>query len=277
MAKLYEHVDYRPFLKEWMDEEKTRKPFLSYRYLGQKIGLDPGQLAKVLGSARHLSDELADRLADYIGLEGNDREYFAHLVRFTKAKTPASIRIHFEKLQALRGFHPEVVAEAQAEFFSDWKLPALRALLSFHRFDGDWKRLARRLTPNVTAAEAQEGVERLERLGFVERHADDSWAVTTPFMSTGTNWRSATIRNFQFECLQLAQNSLASHPSEWRDISTLTLSFPRAALPEIKARLAETREGILRLIQDMEEPDDSAWQLNIQLFPLTLPEQERES
>ncbi len=265
---LYEHVDYRPFLKEWMDEEKKRKPFVSFRYLGNRIGLDPGQLAKVLGSARHLSDELADRFASFIGLSERDKEYFAHLVRFTKAKTPSAIRMHFEKLQTLRGFHPDVVGEAQAEFFSDWKLPAVRALLSFHPFDGDWQRLARRITPTITTEEARQTVARLEKLGFIRPLPVGGWEVTSPFLTTGTQWRSAAVRHFQLETLRLAQESLAHHPPDWRDISTLTLSCPRSALPEIKARLTETREAILRLVKDLDQPD-VAFQLNIQLFPLT--------
>lgn len=268
VADLFEHVDYRTFLKEWMDEEKRRKPFVSYRYLGARIGIDPGQLAKVLGCTRHLSEELADHLARFVGLEGKDLEYFSHLVRFTKAKTPTAIRLHFEKLQSLRGFHPEIVGEAQVEFFSDWRLPAMRALLSFHAFDGDWARLGRRLSPAITAEEASQAVARLERLGFLIAKDSGGWEVASPFLTTGSQWRAAAIRHFQLETLHLAEHSLAEHPPEWRDISTLTLSFPRSALPEIKARLAETRESILKMVKEMGDAD-AAFQLNVQLFPLT--------
>jgi uncharacterized protein (TIGR02147 family) len=128
--------------------------------------------------------------------------------------------------------------------------------------------LARRITPTITTEEARQTVARLEKLGFIRPLPVGGWEVTSPFLTTGTQWRSAAVRHFQLETLRLAQESLAHHPPDWRDISTLTLSCPRSALPEIKARLTETREAILRLVKDLDQPD-VAFQLNIQLFPLT--------
>lgn len=268
--ELWNHVDYRTFLKEWFETTKREKSWVSYRSLAAKLDMDAGQLAKILNGQRHLSATLLPKVIRLLGLEDQEAEGFRHLVHFSKARTAAEIRTHFEAFQALRHFQPTVVAAPATAFFADWRLPALRALLSFHKWDGDLAALGRCITPSLTARQAREGVERLVELGFL-KPIPDGWEVADPFVTTGDAWKAESIRAFQLQTLELAQHSLLHHPKEIRDISTLTLSIPRSGLPVIREQMAKFRETVLKLVKEMDEPD-LAVQLNLQLFPLSLPE-----
>ena len=267
---LWNHVDYRTFLKGWFESQKEEKSWVSYRSLAAKLDMDAGQLAKILHGQRHLSAALLPKVITLLELEGQEAEGFRHLVHFTKARTASEIRTHFEAFQALRHFQPTVVATPATAFFADWRLPALRALLSFHKWDGDWAALGHRVTPVLTARQAQEGVDRLVELGFLKA-VHNGWEVADPFVTTGDAWKAESIRAFQLQTLDLAQHSLVNHPKEIRDISTLTLSIPRSGLPALKEQIAKFRETVLKMVKEMDEPD-LAVQLNLQLFPLSLPE-----
>jgi len=268
--ELWNHVDYRTFFKAWFESQKAEKAWVSYRSIAAKLEMDAGQLAKILYGQRHLSAALLPKVVALLGLEGQEAEGFRHLVHFTKARTASEIRTHFEAFQSLRRFQPTVVPAPTTTFFADWRLPALRAVLSFHRWDGDWAALGRRVTPALTARQAQDGVAELVALGFL-KEVPDGWEVTEPFVTTGDAWKAESIRAFQMQTLELAQRSLVNHPKELRDISTLTLSIPRSGLPALKEQVAKLRETVLRMVKEMDDPD-LALQLNIQLFPLSLPE-----
>jgi len=269
--ELWNHVDYRTFLKGWFESQKQEKSWVSYRSLATRLNMDAGQLAKILHGQRHLSAALLPKVIQLLELEDQEAEGFRHLVHFTKARTASEIRTHFEAFQALRYFQSTVVATPATAFFADWRLPALRALISFHQWDGDWGALGRRITPSLTARQAQDGVERLVELGFLEATCT-GWDVADPFVTTGDAWKAESIRAFQLQTLELAEHSLVSHSKEIRDISTLTLSIPRSGLPAIKEQIAKFRETVLKMVKEMDNPD-LAVQLNLQLFPLSLPQE----
>jgi uncharacterized protein (TIGR02147 family) len=223
---------------------------------------------KGLHRDRHLSIELVGKFVSHLGLDRREAEYFRHLVAFTKAKSASEIRTHFEKLQSLRTIKTEIVPDSGAIFFSDWRYPALRALLSFHDFDGNWSSLGKRLSPAITAKEAREGVDTLVRLGHLVPKDSGGWNIAVPFLTSGDAWKAEAIRTFQIQTLQLAQESIARHPLEWRDISTLTLSVPKSGISAIKDRIKDFRQEILKMVKEMDDPS-TVVQFNVQLFPLT--------
>ena len=270
---VFDYLNYNAFLKDFYELRKSRNSFFSYRYLGKILNLDAGFLVKVMQGKLALPEKCIDPLIKLCAFEGREIEYFRELVYYGRAKTPKDIKVHFEKLISVRDLEPRKVEMNQYAFYQKWHHSAIQCLLLFHKFSGDFKALAAKMSPAISVKEAKESIQLLEDLGFIQKQPDGHYAVQDARITTGDKWQSVAIRNFQEESLKLAAESLTRHPKEIRDISTVTITLASKNLEEVKARIKELRQSLLHLRSEGEAPD-SVYQINIQVFPLTQIEKE---
>ncbi len=265
---VFEYLNYSTFLKDFYDHRKIHNIFFSYRYLGKALNLDAGFLVKVMQGKLALPEKCIAPLIKICGFEGREIEYFRELVHYGRAKTPKDIKLHFERLIAVRDLEPRKVEIAQYTFYQKWYHSAIHSLLLFHEFKGDFKALAAKMSPPISVKEAKESIHLLEDLGFIRKQENGKYVVQDARITTGEKWQSAAIRNFQEECLRLASESLTRHSKELRDISTVTMTLSSKNIEEVRARIKELRQSLLHLHSEGDDPD-SVYQVNIQVFPLT--------
>jgi uncharacterized protein (TIGR02147 family) len=201
-------------------------------------------------------------------LEGKNAAFFQQLVAFGKARTDRQINDEFHKLMAIKGIGARTLDEDRFAFYQSWHHSAIRALIGIVPFRGDYAALARRLSPPISEAQARESIELLERLELVRRTSEGDWELTDRFVTTGEGWRSQAIRTFQGQTLELARDSLERHAPDIRDISTVTVTLAKDDMPELRERIAQFRQDILRMARESRR-QDAVFQLNVQLFPLT--------
>ena len=269
MPDVLDYLDYRQYLREVYDWRKKRgDSFFSYRYMASRIGIDPGYLAKLLQGKVHLGESSIEPTIKLLHLEGKAAAYFLQLVTFGKARSDRQISEEFEKLMSLKGVGARTLDEDRFAFYQSWVHSAVRSLIGIRPFRGDFADLARRLSPPVSEEQARESVELLERLELIRKDEDGTWELTERFVTTGDGWRSQAVRTFQGQTMELARESLARHVPEKRDISTVTVTLSQEDMPELRERIAQFRQDILRMARESRR-QDSVYQLNIQLFPLT--------
>lgn len=269
MPDVLDYLDYRQYLREVYDWRKKRgDSFFSYRYMASRIGIDPGYLAKLLQGKVHLGESSIEPTIKLLHLEGKAAAYFLQLVSFGKARSDRQIQEEFEKLMSLKGVGARTLDEDRFAFYQSWIHSAIRSFIGIRTFRDDFADLARRLSPAITQEQARESVELLERLELIRRTEDGSWELTDRFVTTGDGWRSQAVRTFQGQTMELARESLARHVPEKRDISTVTVTLSHDDMPELRERIAQFRQDILRMARESRR-QDSVYQLNIQLFPVT--------
>lgn len=268
MPSVFNYYEYRDFLRDFYEERKKAKATFSYRYMAGKVGLHATHLIRLFNKKRHLDEKSIPPFLTLCGFNDREGAYFAALVAYNKSRSDQQKKVAWERLLKSMSVETRALAADQYELFQHWYYGAVRILLSFHPFRGDYKELARRLSPTITVAEARKAVKLLERLGLIAGKEDGSYKLTDQFISTGAAWKTLAVRNFQAETLRLAKESLERHAKEDRDISTVTIAVSRQALPELKDRIAEFRKSLLGMVK--ESPDyDEVYQFNVQLFPLT--------
>jgi uncharacterized protein (TIGR02147 family) len=157
----------------------------------------------------------------------------------------------------------------QYEYYQKWYYSAIRAVIQFFRFDGDYEALAKSLTPTISSEEAKLGVELLEKLELIRLNSSGIYEVTDHHISTGAEYRPLAVRAFQRETMLLASESLSRHTPNLRDISTLTLGIDEKAMEDIKEIMREARRAIQKRVDEVNVPD-RVYQVNMQLFPLCL-------
>ena len=91
MPEVLDYLEYREFLKDWFVETKKDNPFTSYRYLGQKTGVDPAWLVRVFQKEGHLNEGTLPAFIRLCGLDDRRAEYFKTLYRFNKTKAKQTL------------------------------------------------------------------------------------------------------------------------------------------------------------------------------------------
>jgi uncharacterized protein (TIGR02147 family) len=267
MKPLLEYFDYQKYLHDYYEEKKRESPYVSFRYLGSRLQLDPGFLLKVIQGKHHLAEKSISHMCEYFKFTVREKEYFEILVRYNKAKSPSEIKLYFEKLLQLQGSRAKPLQESQYAYYQKWHHSVIHALLSICEFKGNFKELASMLSPAISVAEARASMRLLQRLGIVRRDEKGVYRPVHAFVTSGEKWQAIAVHHFQQENLRLALEALDRHPKESRDISTVTVALSTRDLPEIRERIRQLRQSIMTLEND--NKPDVVFQFNIQAFPVS--------
>lgn len=270
MADVFQYFDYRSFLKEAFDFRKQKNPRFSYRVLARKAGFSSaGFFSKILNGTSNISHKTALALAEVFELKQQETDYFLLLIGYNQAKSHTEKRHYFERILAHRKSDLHELEKAQYEIFSEWFYVAVLELLDYTLFRDDYSALAAKLHPKITTAQAKKAVQILETCGLIHKNPDGYYQKTNAALSTGENWSSLAVANFQRTMLQMGQKALEITNRDDRDISTLTLSIGPEAMEKIQEKLKSTRREILAIARN-DNHAAAVYQLNLQLFPLSL-------
>ncbi|MGM0444029.1 MAG: TIGR02147 family protein [Fibrobacterota bacterium] len=265
---IFEYLDYRKYLSDFYHSMKESHAYFSYRFMGRSLSIDPGYLVKVLQGKYHLTLKKVPAVTKLCGLSRREERYFSTLIQFNKAKSEEDTRLYFERLLSFKELQSVTVLPHQYRFYTKWYYSAVRSLLGFYSFEGDYAALARKLSPAITEGQARESIELLSDLDLIRRDERGRWHLTDTAITTGDEWRSIAVKNFQKETISLAGESLDRHTRDERDISTLTVAVAREDLADIKEIIREFRKSIVNYVNKRDDVD-SVYEINIQMIPLT--------
>lgn len=270
MIDIFKYTDYRLFLSDFYEAEKRRNQHFSHRYIAMKVGFSSsGFFAKIIQGKTNISAKLALRFADFMKLKKRESEYFELLVQFDQAKTQAEKQRRFEKILTYHRSEVKIVDAYQYEYFRKWYYVAVRELLAFYPFEGNFRELAHMLDPPITQGQARKAVALLEKLGLVKRNPRGVYEQTDAVISTGYDAKAVAIHNFQLATLSLAGESIDRFPRQERDISTLTMHFSRGMYETIAEKLRNFRRELLEVVKNDPDRADRVYQFNFQMYPLS--------
>lgn len=269
MREVFEFLDYRDYLKEFYRVNKKKHSFFSYKFIGDRVGMDPSYFAKILIKSLHISDQTIPHFIKLLKLSGNEAEYFEVLVHFGKSKTEKKSKLYFEKLIALRKFTSYRIEEYQYTYYSKWYYSAIRSLLGFIKFTGNYKDLASLLTPAISVKQAKEAIALLLKLNMISVK-DAEYTLTHDHVSTGKEFNRIAIEGHQKSVIQLALDSMSAHSQDERNFGTLTMAIDKNGFNHLEQMMRDLRESIQKYVNEVEAPD-RVYQLNMQFFPLSKP------
>lgn len=270
MASVFDHFDYRAFLRAWYQEAKAANRSVSYRWIAAKVGYSsPGFFTQILQGKANLSLNIAEGFADLASLKGREREYFLTLVVWNQAKDDAVRRRAQTKLEKFREFRVHELRVEQERLMESWHHAAIREVLGIKPFKGDYKALAESLDPPITPDEARHSVETLLTLGLASRTVRGIERRDAS-LSAGRSFSQDTTRRFFRELHALGARALECFPPEERSMSWVTLSVSDKAREEIIEELRSFRKRALEIASRDLHPT-RVHQLTIMLHPLTQP------
>jgi uncharacterized protein (TIGR02147 family) len=268
MKSIFEYLDYRVYLKDFYEERKSSRSYFSYRLFGDRVGVDPSYLVKVFLKCRHISEKSIRKFAEFCGLAGKEAEYFDALVHFVKAKSHNESKLYFERLLSIKNVSAQRLLPRQYDYYQKWYHSAIRSVLEYHDFRGDYKRLAEQVDPPISRKEAKESMALLTALDLVAKDETGRYRITNAAVTTGPEWQSLAVQAFQEETIRLSHESLRRHPKKHRDVSTVTMNINGHDFLELRERIREFRESAIKFVSEANGPDRT-YQLNIQFFPVS--------
>lgn len=275
MKELVSYFEYRNYLRDYYEERKSKDSFFSYRFMANRLDMDHSLLIKIISGKRHISDSAIEQFCRFLKLSPKEQNYFTTLVAFEKSRREAQRKELFEKLLSLQSYSKTTLNSDRFEYFRHWYYPAIRSLLDFYIFKGDYKELSKKLNPQITPLKAENGIKLLERLKLIKKNNDGVYSVTDTHITTGDTWKSIAVNSYQQEAIRLSADSLVRDAKEIRDISSITMSIDQECFDDIREILRECRETIIKRVGMIEGDTDRLYQLNIQAIPLSTIPQEK--
>lgn len=272
---IYGYLDYRAYLRDFYAAGKQHSSAFSYRYLARRAGFaSPNFIKLVMEGQRNLGGDSPERVATAFGLAGAEAEFFHKLVAFDQATETSDRNEAYAAIAASQRFRTARRLEHDAfEYLSHWYYPAIRELAARADFREDPEWVASQLRPRVRAREAERALEVLFGLGLLVRSAGGSVSRGEPSITTGHEVAVLAARNYHYQMLDRARGSIEAFSREQRDVSALTVCIPNDLVDELKSRIHRFREELLELCDSSSDPE-VVYQLTVQLFPLSRPEDE---
>ena len=268
MDDIFKYLDYREFLRDHYNYNKSCHRFFSFRYVAGKTGLDASFYVKVLNKQKHIANSAIPTLATFLKLSKRESNYFSTLVHFNKAKSTDQETFYLQKLLLLRKPVTTVLDNDLYEYLASWWNVVLREELNIISFHEEYHDLASRLHPAISPLQVQRSIRLLQKLGLITTDSTGMLRPTHDFVTTSGINQIKAVRSYQKSALKLAIGAIDTIPNEHRDISTLTVSASRQCFEIIRERVNDLRREIIELVRkdkDLEE----VYQINFQLFPLT--------
>lgn len=267
---IFSYQDFRKFLKDWYQSSKEKYGF-SYRVFSRLAGFTSSNIFKlVMEGRRNLTEDSIKKFAKGLKLNRAEAEYFRTLVLFNQAEKHEDKNLYYQKLirtQRVQELQPLI--QDRYEYYSTWYHPVIRELVVAKDFDGTMEWIAKRLEPEVSAAQVRKSTELLERMHFIKKDPETHrWSQDSPLVTSGVESDQLVLLNYHRSLLDLMKEQVGRVPQAERDVSALTLGVMKDRLPQLKKRIQEFRREILQMVSEDHNPDDVVL-LGIQLLPVT--------
>lgn len=267
---IFGYTDFRKYLGDSYRARKQTDKKFSHRFIQERVGASSaGWFADVVKGRTNIPGTHIVKLARLLQLKPSETDYFEAMVLFGQAASLEERTRYFHKMVAFKEVKADMVGLDRLEFYSKWYHGAIRELLFFHPFRGDYAELARKLSPPIRQAEARESVALLERLGMIEPNAIGGYKSKEAVLKKDPSFPSVVMANFLKNNMELAIEALDRYSKEERDVSALTVSLSAQAFAEVREDIRALRKKILAKTEVDVSPT-KVYQCNFQFFPVSL-------
>ena len=269
MINIFEHTNYREYLKAYFGERRKKDKKFSHRWLAQKLDLATSNfIMLVIQGKRNLNRSLCFKISEVFKHSRKEAAYFENMVNFIQAKNNKEKDLYFSRMMSLRkNLKVDKIEEWQYEYYTNWYNPVIRELVTNPDFNGDANTLAKTLVPAITPTQAKRSLGLLLKLGLIKKKGK-RYIQNSPFISTGPEVNSLAVVNFHRKMGELAIESLDRIPKNERNITASTVYISQKAFDTIRNKIEDFRKEILELV-DSNTEDERVYQLNFQIFPVS--------
>jgi uncharacterized protein (TIGR02147 family) len=268
---IYHYNDYREYLRDFFAFKKQTDSTFTHRSFAQKAGFSSHSFCRYLITGkRNLSPDGAAKLCTAFEFSKKESEFFMLLVEFNQSFSVEKRDELFRLLNLLRRnstFYK--INKQQYDYFDKWYYPAVREIVVYSDWRGDFAKLGSMLNPPISAAEASRAVKSLTEMGLIYCNADGNWLQNSDAV-VAENLPSHLVKKARAEYFKLAIEASENIGPENRTLSCATVALSSDAYAKVVRMLDTLHEQVVALASQGGTPD-KVYQMNLQLFPLSAP------
>jgi len=267
---IFLYLDYREFLKDYCEHQKSINKAFSLRTFSGKISpalFTSGLLYAILKRKRKLSSTLRPKFVRALGLKEREGQYFDWLVQFNQGKDMEEKNHYFQQLSQFRGSRAKIISENQYKFFANWYFPVIWNVFDMDQSVSNPREIAKRIQPQVTPAQAEDAIRSLLELGLLKKTAN-GYAITDKHLATEPEFRGFAAKAYNLQFIHMAAQMLDVVKPNLRQYNTLVFSTSPKGFESIKERIVSFQEELKEII-DRERVTDRVYTLSMQLYPNT--------
>jgi uncharacterized protein (TIGR02147 family) len=195
------------------------------------------------------------------------KEYFEALVQYNQAQQVDERDQAWEQiLQIRKQIEFTHITTREQAYFSKWYYPVVRELAVESDWNGDFRVLARSLTPQITTEEAREAVKNLLEWGLLKKDGERYECVSQ--MLDAAEIPPIALRKIRREYIQHAIGAVESMPKNERFAAFTTLAMSEKSYNYAVEVLEEARKKIIaRAANDLDV--ERVYEMMLVAFPMS--------
>ena len=246
LEHLFDYDDFRKFMQDYFEEQKKMRSVFSHRFFAAKAGFSSSSYClNVIRGRFNLTPKSIEKISKAMDFEPLQKEYFEALVQYNQAQQVDERDQAWKQiLQIRKQIEFTHITTREQAYFSKWYYPVIRELAADTQWHGDYRVLARSLTPQIATEEARDAVKNLLEWGLL-RKLDDGRYVQTSQMLDAAEIPPIALRQIRREYIQHAIGAVESMPKDERFAAFTTLAMSESSYNYAVDVLEEARKKII--------------------------------
>ena len=268
LEHLFDYDDFRKFMQDYFDEQKKQRAVFSHRFFAAKAGFSSSSYClNVIRGRFNLTPKSIEKISKAMDFEPLQKAYFEALVQYNQAQQVDERDQAWEQiLQIRKQIEFTHVTTREQAYFSKWYYPVVRELAVESDWNGDFRVLARSLTPQITTEEAREAVKNLLEWGLLKKDGERYERVSQ--MLDAAEIPPIALRKIRREYIQHAIGAVESMPKDERFAAFTTLAMSEKSYNYAVEVLEEARKKIIaRAANDLDV--ERVYEMMLVAFPMS--------
>lgn len=269
LEHLFDYDDFRKFMQDYFEEQKKMRSVFSHRFFAAKAGFSSSSYClNVIRGRFNLTPKSIEKISKAMDFEPLQKEYFEALVQYNQAQQVDERDQAWKQiLQIRKQIEFTHITTREQAYFSKWYYPVIRELAADTQWHGDYRVLARSLTPQITTEEARDAVKNLLEWGLL-RKLDDGRYVQTSQMLDAAEIPPIALRQIRREYIQHAIGAVESMPKDERFAAFTTLAMSESSYNYAVEVLEEARKKIIARASN-DTNVERVYEMMLVVFPMS--------
>ena len=275
MESILRYKNYRKYIKEYYTWQKKHSLF-SWRAFSKLANFSsPNFLKQVCDGKSNLSKSSAERVADAMSLQGFEKKFFLNLVVFNQSHSKEKRDKASQEMDVIiKDNKIRKIGNDTLAYYDTWIHSVVRELAPILS-NVNAVNIAKKCRFRVSIQDVEQSLAFLLRVGLLRKTIKGKFVQTEKIVEGDTERIPIAIRSMNRQMAQLAEHALDEVPAEQRDFAGITMGLSKKSYKEILRELGKCRKKILNIVSK-EDQVDRVYRLNLQLFPMTIIEEESE-
>ena len=268
LEHLFDYDDFRKFMQDYFDAQTQMRAVFSHRFFAAKAGFSSSSYClNVIRGRFNLTPKSIEKISKAMDFEPLQKAYFEALVQYNQARQVDERDQAWKQiLQIRKQIEFTHVTTREQAYFSKWYYPIVREIAVESNWDGDFRVLARQLTPQITTEEAREAVKNLLEWGLLKQ-VGKRYKHTSQMLDAA-EIPPIALRKIRHEYIQHAIGAVESMPKDERFAAFTTLAMSENSYRYAVEVLEEARKKIIaRAANDLDV--ERVYEMMLVAFPMS--------